>query len=373
MKFTKALSVAALTLGLAATPAFAREVKFASFQPPKSPAVAEGLIPFTKRVEVDSKGALSFQVFSGGALLGARDTTEGLGSGIAQMGQVVFGYHPAEFPSSVLIANMAMYGKYSPAIAAAVTEYVLLDCPSCRKEYAAQGITVLGLTSTSPYVMIGKKDLSDIKDLKGLKVRTPGALWDRWARDFGATPVNMPSSDMYEALSRGALDVILQPLGSIKSHSFWDIAHDVTLTNLGTYRSWGVFVAGKPFWDGLSAADKRLLLNESARGVLQVALGYMALDETALKEAPQHGVKIHEPDAATEEVMAAFIAKDKANIIANAQGKLGLKDATQRVEILKTLIAKWEKAFAPIHGNLNAMSALLQQDVISKVDLNTLN
>lgn len=361
--------IAALgSLVLSTGAAQATDVNFASFQPPKSAAVTHGLEPFAERVGTATDGELDFSVFSGGALLGARNTVEGLRSGIAQMGQIVFGYHPAEFPSSVMIADMAMYGDYPPAVAAAVTEYVLLHCDSCQKEYAAEGIVVLGLTSTPPYVLIGNTDLSDLSNLSGLKVRTPGALWDRWATHFGATSVNMPSSDMYEGLSRGALDVVLQPVGSLKSHSFWDIAKDVTVTNLGTYRAWGIFAAGAGFWSELSDDQKELMISEAAYGVIQASLGYMELDTQALAEAESHEVRVHEPTEAHKAAMAEFIEADRANILSKARDQLGLADAEERLEIFTGLIAKWDENFAPIQGDLDAMATMLQEAIAPEIE-----
>lgn len=372
MKITPTLTAAATALALFTGATTAKDANFASFQPPKSAAVTHGLVPFTQRVEESTDGDIEFSVFTGGALLGPRNTVEGLRDGIAQMGQIVFGYHPAEFPSSVMIADMAMYGDYPPAIAAAVTEYVLLHCDSCRKEYADEGIVVLGLTSTPPYVLIGNSDLSDLDNLSGLKLRTPGSLWDRWATHFDATPINMPSSDMYEALSRGALDVVLQPVGSLKSHSFWDIAKDVTLANLGTYRAWGIFAAGTGFWSDLDTEQKRLMLNEAAYGVIQASLGYMELDEAALAEAPEHGVTVHEPTEAHEAAMDAFIEADRENVLSKARDQLGIADAADRLETFTGLIEKWEEKFAPVKGDLDAMAKMLQGDVISGLDLETL-
>lgn len=371
MRLSRTLTATAAAVLALAGPGLGKDANFASFQPPKSAAVTHGLEPFTERVEAASD--IEFSVFTGGALLGPRNTVEGLRDGIAQMGQIVFGYHPAEFPSSVMIADMAMYGEYPPAIAAAVTEYVLLHCDSCLEEYAAEGIVVLGLTSTPPYTLIGNTDLSDLDNLSGLKVRTPGALWDRWATHFGATPINMPSSDMYEALSRGALDVVLQPVGSIKSHSFWDIAKDVTLANLGTYRAWGIFAAGQGFWNDLDEAQKRLLLEEAARGVIQASMGYMELDEEALSEATDHGVTVHEPSEAHEAAMRDFIEMDQENILAKARDQLGLEDAEARLETFTGLIEKWEEKFAPIQGDLDAMASMLQEEVVSGLELEQLN
>lgn len=361
---TAALGCLVLTAGVA----HAKDANFATFLPPKSAAVSHGLEPFAERVEAATDGDLAFSVFSGGALLGARNTVEGLRSGIAQMGQIVFGYHPAEFPSSVMIADMAMYGEYPPAIAAAVTEYVLMHCDSCQKEYAAEGIVVLGLTSTPSYVLIGNTDLSDLSNLSGLKVRTPGALWDRWATNFEATPVNMPSSDMYEGLSRGALDVVLQPVGSLKSHSFWDIAKDVTVTNLGTYRAWGIFSAGSDFWSKLSNEQKELMINEAAYGVIQASLGYMELDTQALAEAESHEVRVHAPTEAHKTAMAEFIEADRANILSKARDQLGIADAEDRLKTFTGLVAKWDKNFAPIQGDLDAMASMLQEAIAPEIE-----
>ena len=65
--------------------------------------------------------------------------------------------------------------------------------------------------------------------------------------------------------------------------------------------------------------------------MLQTSVGYMSLDDQALAEAPEPGVKIHTPNAEHQDAMKAFVAADRANIIAKAEGQLGLPDAEARL------------------------------------------
>src|SRR3546814_16715743 len=95
--------------------------------------------------------------------------------------------------------------------------------------------------STGPYVLIAKGDLNSLDKIKGKKLRAGGSLWDRFATSVGATGVNIPSSEMYEALSRGILDAAIYAVGGLKTHGLADVAEQVIMLNLGSFRAGSLY------------------------------------------------------------------------------------------------------------------------------------
>ncbi|TNE33352.1 MAG: hypothetical protein EP348_13105 [Alphaproteobacteria bacterium] len=346
--------------------------RFATFLSPKNPVVEYGAVPFMKRVEKDSKGDLSFKLYAGGSLLGGKNMVQGLRDGVADIGQIVFGYYPAEFPYASLIADMAIYGSYPPAISAAVTEFNFLHCKGCLEDYKRNGLVVLGSASTSTYELLGKEDVSKVESLKGMKVRAAGALWARWLNYVGAIPVSMPSSEMYESLSRGQVDVVMQPLGAMKSHSIWDIAHKATMLDLGTYRSWGIFSVSAKYWATLSVPEREILMKNAAIGLIDTSKGYMAKDEEVLKMAKEKHVELIQPSEGLRKSVTDFLKSDRATVIETAKTKYKIADPEPLMDTLIALIEKWEKKFAPIKDDNKAMSDMLWNEVLSKVDVKTL-
>src|SRR3546814_2826642 len=62
-----------------------------------------------------------------------------------------------------------------------------------------------------------RKKVAQLSDLKGLKLRTPGPVHAEWAKSVGATPVNVPSSEMFTGLDKGQIDCAVmganEPIG----------------------------------------------------------------------------------------------------------------------------------------------------------------
>ena len=341
IEFSKISLVAGLAL--AASVSFtsvssADEGRFASFVSPKNPVVEYGAVPFIERVSKETNGELTYKMFSGGSLLGGKNMVSGLADGVADIGQIVFGYYPAEFPYASLIADMAIYGKYAPAVAAAATEFNFLNCAGCLEDYKRNSLVILGSTSTSAYQLLAKEDVSSVESLKGKKIRTAGALWSRWATSVGAVPVSAPSSEMYEQMSRGMVEIAIQPTGALKSHSIWDIGKDVVMLNLGTYS----------------------------------ALGYMALDEEVEAVAAEKGVNLIEPSEGLKNSVTEFLKNDRATVIEMAKTKYKIADPEPLMDKYVELINKWEAKFEPIRGDRDAMAQMLWDEVMSKVDVATL-
>lgn len=363
-----------LSLGLlaaaAAFPANAKEVRFAPWLPPTHPVVAGAAAPFAERVTEATHGELTFKIIAGGSLLGPKDTVDGLRDGVADMGQVAFSYFPAQFPYTTLIGDLAMLGRNPMAVTAATTEYTMMDCKPCQQEYRNAGIVHLGATSTAAYQLLSVKPLVNVEDFKGVKVRTPGLVWDRWVESLGGTSVSIPANEMYEGMSRGQLDAALSSTGSLKSYSLWDVAKNVTEVSLGSFRSWGVLTVGVPHWDSLSLEDRKIYLASAARGVLEATANYVRQDNAAIEEGAANGLTVHQPSPGLIEATDKFIATDRATIVEDAKDKMGIADPEPIIDAYAALIAKWEERFKglTIENDMDKMVQMLDEEVFAKVD-----
>src|ERR671933_81229 len=75
--------------------------------------------------------------------------------------------------------------------------------------------------AASALVVSSSRQISGLRDLEGLKVRTSGGAHDLTVRSIGAVPVRMSPPEVYESMQRGTVDGALFPLPSI-------IAYDLT-------------------------------------------------------------------------------------------------------------------------------------------------
>ncbi|MFA0544574.1 TRAP transporter substrate-binding protein DctP, partial [Vibrio sp. 10N.222.52.B7] len=63
-----------------------------------------------------------------------------------------------------------------------------------------------GASTTGVESFISKKPIDGVADLKGLKLRAPEGLVQQVFAAAGATPVNLPGSEVFTGLSKGVID-----------------------------------------------------------------------------------------------------------------------------------------------------------------------
>src|SRR5690606_15534075 len=153
-----------------------------------------------------------------------------------------------------------------------------------------------GTYSTTPYVLLAPQSIETLEDLESKKMRSAGSVWDRWTVAVGGVPVNLPSTDMYEGLSRGALDIAIQAPSALRNFGLWDVAKHITMLPLGTYHSLALVAINQDFWNERSPEQKEILWRNAAKMNLEVSLAYSDIDAEVLKEAQaDYGVTVHEP------------------------------------------------------------------------------
>lgn len=347
------------------------EVRATNWHPPKHPVVTGGYEPFVEHVESLSDGSLQVRLWNGGSLVGPKDTLSGLQNGIADIGMLALTYHPAEFPYGQMIADFGMLTSDPRVAMAAVTELVMLHCEPCRQEFADRGLVFTGVFSTSPYTLIAKGDYNDPDALSGKKFRSGGALWNRWIESVGGTAINVPSSEMFDVMDRGGIDVAIQSSAALTSFSLADVATHNILTDLGTYQAAGTFTLAKDFWEGLDDNQRRAILDGAAMGSLGTTLDYMALDEQALANAEAEGIAIVEASPALAGQIRSFVESDLATVMEEAKTVHGIEEPERWLGVYRELLDKWEGLVAEAGSDREALLAALREEIYAKVDVST--
>jgi TRAP-type C4-dicarboxylate transport system substrate-binding protein len=333
---------------------------------PKHPVAVGGYDPMI--ADMKKSGDWDVQYFTGGALLGANATLGGLGDGIADVGMIALTYFPAELPHGQLVADLALATESNVAASLAVSEFNMLHCSECLAEFEQQNLVYTGTYSTSPYSIISNEPISAIEDLGGKKMRVPGSVWSRWAKHVGGVEVNVPSSEMYEGLNRGALDIAIQAPGALRSYGLWDIAKNVNLLNLGTYHSLAQLAFNRDFWQELTDEQRRYMLDQAARANLDATLVYTETDEEVLAEAEKHGVTVVEPSEALRQDHEAFVQQDLKTVAEVAKSTYGIENPGPKIETLLSLFDKWQKIVEETGGEREALLERFKTEVYDKVD-----
>jgi TRAP-type transport system periplasmic protein len=361
-----AASALALTVCMSGG-ASAVTLKAAHYLSPKHP-IGIGYETFAAEVKKNTNGEVTIRIFPGESLLGAKAISDGIRDQVADVGFDTLTYTPAYYPHGILLNDLAMVGENDMAAAMAITELFMIHCKPCQAEFEKQNQLFTGGMSTSPYVLVAKGDLNSAEKIKGKKLRAGGSLWDRFATSVGATGVNVPSSEMYETLSRGIIDAAIYAVGGLKTHGLADAATQVVMLNLGSFRAGNLYSFNRDTWSKLTTEQRAAVFKALPVAIVRTVNEYHQGDKDALELAKEKKIPVVQPDASLLQERKDFVEKDLPGIIESAKAKLKVDDAQEFVNKYKELVAKYEKLVAPIEDDPAKLSDMFYNEVYAKLD-----
>lgn len=208
---------------------------------------------FIDRMAKATKGAYKFEHFPAEQLGKSRDLLSLTQSGIIDIGYVVPAFVSDKMPLSA-VADL-------PGAASSTCESVLafwtLVKPNGildKEEMQPNGVKVLYAAGNPPYQIFTRtKALKSVDDFKGLKIRAPSGGQAIIMRRLGAVPVNIPGSEMYEALSRGTVDGLLFPIPGVLGYDLGGLLKNMTVgQNFGNVINFHAISLKK--WNALPAS-----------------------------------------------------------------------------------------------------------------------
>lgn len=367
------LMLGAATLACAMPGARAAEFMANNFLDQNHPFSVHNYTEWAENVKKATNGAITFKVFLGGSLVPARSTIQGVRDGLAHVAYHAGTYTPSELPLNNVVADLALVTSDIYVSMAASTEQAFVN-PKLQAEYRKVGLIYGGGYSTSPYLLLCNKKIETLADLKGKRIRMPGSLWDRWAVALGAISVNVPSSEIYTGIERGTLDCGANPLESLQSRSYWDVAKFVPDLPLGVYYSGPMWAYNPQFWKGLTPEQRRTIFDTTARAMVRSSIAYINNTRATEKAMVAKNVQMVKPAADLKAASDAFIQKDSADLGKIAQEKLKVApaDAEQLIAEYKALVVKWEKLLAGVDPlDEEKLTRLIKTEIFDKLDTKT--
>lgn len=374
MSFIRTASSVLIAAGLVAgmsAGVSAKELKASVHLPPKNNTVADGWEPFAEQVKAQTNGELTVKLFLGGSLLGPKAASEGIRDGVVDLGYVIVGYHPAEFPHTAFINDMAAIGTNAVVVTAATSELILTQCEPCLADYRKRGNVYTGSYAVPPMVIMSTKMIDSPDDIKGLKIRSAGAAWDNFVNAVGATPVNVPSSEQYEAMSRGVVDASFHVAASLKTYGLWDMTKDVLLVDVGAYRAINTFAFNPESWAELTDDQRRIVLEAASDANFGIAAGYINTDQAALKESEEKGIRVQKISDAFKAIRTDYVSREKAGLVAKGKETRGVANPEPLIQKMSELVDKWTAIYEETGGDVDAIRERFKSDVIARIDVST--
>ncbi|MDP2574273.1 TRAP transporter substrate-binding protein [Vibrio penaeicida] len=159
---------------------------------------------WVERVEKMSNGRIDIDLLPVGSVVKHTETLNAIKIGILDGHITATGYFSGKDPAFGLIGNMV--GAWSDTTQ--LLQYMNYGGGNelMTELYAPYGVQFVGASTTGVEAFVSKVPLDGVDDLKGLKLRAPEGLVQQVFAAAGATPVNLPGSEVFTGLSKGVID-----------------------------------------------------------------------------------------------------------------------------------------------------------------------
>ncbi|MEO1638117.1 MAG: TRAP transporter substrate-binding protein [Pseudomonadota bacterium] len=222
---SRALIGAVAVLGLATSVA-AQEVtlRLHQFLPAQANVPKHILDVWADRVEADSDGRIKIDRFPSMQLGGTPpQLIDQAIDGVADIVWTVAGYTPGRFPQ-LEVFELPFLSTDAEATSRAFWE--LAEARMFDTDFA--DFKPLGLWVHGPGVIHSNRPVTEVADLRGLKLRAPSRTTTTLFTQLGATSVGMPVPAVPESLSRGVIDAAVIP---------WEVVPALKVEELVSYHT----------------------------------------------------------------------------------------------------------------------------------------
>jgi tripartite ATP-independent transporter DctP family solute receptor len=158
-----------------------------------------------------------------------------------------------------------------------------------------------------------KRPISKMEDLSGIKLRVMqnNVFLDSF-KTLGTNAVPMAFSELFGALETGTVDGQENPFNTILSSKFYEVQKYLTVTN-HVYSPWIVLVS-KKWWDGLSAAEQKVLMDAAKASRDFERQDTRAEAAGAVAELKKKGMQVNELSPAEAARMRSSLTRVYASI-----------------------------------------------------------
>ncbi|MBR9770454.1 MULTISPECIES: TRAP transporter substrate-binding protein [unclassified Halomonas] len=237
-------------------------------------------------VETMSNGRISIEILPVNAVVQANQTLQAVQSGILQGHLTDPSYFTGQNPAFGMIGNLV--GAWSDP-------YDFLDYMNnaggeelYNKLVEPYGVHLIGAAATGLESLPSTKPVRSIDDMQGLKLRAPEGMVYNIFEAAGATPVNLPGSEVYTGLEKGVIDAAdytvfatnqAQGLHEFAPYPLYPGFHSLPMVAVSL---------NKDVWDSLSDDLKGILETSVDALAYEMVAELKTRDMEAVREARQN-------------------------------------------------------------------------------------
>ena len=248
--------------------------------PPTHHLVENVFEPWQEFVEAETDGAVQVEIYNGDTLGTLKSVLSDLSSGVYDAGVVV----PTYFQDTQLFPLTIGGLAYAYPDIETGNEVMSAYVEKHKEDISATGVHLVNTSVSDTYALFSKNPIRTNGDLRGMQVKVQSSSDAMLVEQWGATPVQLATSETYQALERGTVDAVPYTLVGDMGAKFHEVAPYVT-----KFGAWGTLST-----PALSQVFLDRLPEDLARQFDQTLLPRL----TALNEATYQ----QELEAATEEL-----------------------------------------------------------------------
>ena len=192
IRYAVALAIA-LWAASAAAAAPEATLRFAHFMPANAWQHSELFQAWADSVVQASDGRIAVEVYPAQTLGKAPQGYDNARNGIAEIAWTVQGYTANRFPLSQLVE---LPGLFQTAEVGSCAFQQLYDSDALDAEYADTHVLFVH-THGPGHLHTGRRAVTSLDDLKGLRIRRPTAVIGTLLEEVGAEPVGLPAPAIY--------------------------------------------------------------------------------------------------------------------------------------------------------------------------------
>lgn len=263
---------------------------------------------FAEEVEQKTGGSLKVEIYPGSSLMKTKSQFSALRKGTLDLSVLPLAYGGGEVPEVTITLMPALVQSYEQGLRWK-TAPIGVELEKILEE---KGMKILTWVWQAGGIASRGEPVTKPADMKGLKVRGGDRSMDLLINGAGGAATNLPSSEIYSAMSTGVLDAALTSSTSLISYRLNEVAKSVTTARGKTF--WFMFeplLISMEAWNRLTPEQQKVV-TEVGASLEQFAMEGAKRDDARLADVyAASGDKVVDmDDAAFAEWVA--IAKETA-------------------------------------------------------------
>jgi TRAP-type C4-dicarboxylate transport system substrate-binding protein len=239
-----------------------------------------------KELEKRSNGRVKVNYYPAGTLVPAVQAYDATTKGISDVGNHVLGYTVGRFPLTEVLDLPLGYPNNTCPTKLANAFYAKFK----PKEF--NDVKVLWFHAQAPGIIHTKnKPINKVEDLKGMKMRTYGSNAKLMSL-LGGTPVAMPMTDVYDALSRGVAEGLMCAYEATQGFRFGDQLKYSTENFATSYSAVSAIIMNKDKWNSLPPDVQKIVDDLSKEYIEKYAAMWDDIEKSGKDYLVKRGNKI---------------------------------------------------------------------------------